>query len=239
MQAKPSTLAALLVVVVVVVVSLFGTCVVSATATREEAYLCDDTEMLKRYPGTAVERLRNVQERVRGLSTETLQGDWPDVRRKLLWAGGLRDLENAQPGKGYTGHAFNDYNHVDLTTMRMDVADEEHDGRIPGIARGNPLGEGIRIASTPDLGPGGSWSTCQNGAGEDPPHDVAHVQFQSAIAFKLVWCPPSFDSFVLVDDDGELLNRGKPSGNLPPLQHRRANYQVVEGSKYARACGSD
>ena len=32
--------------------------------------------------------------------------------------------------------------------------------------------------------------------------DVAHVQFRSRIAFKMVWCPPSFSSFVLVDDDG-------------------------------------
>ena len=40
---------------------------------------------------------------------------------------------------------------------------------------------------------------------QDPPQDVAHLQFKSRIAFKLVWCPPNFDKFVLVDDDGELV----------------------------------
>ena len=34
------------------------------------------------------------------------------------------------------------------------------------------------------------------GAGQD----VAHVQFRARIAFKLVWAPPDFNSFVLVDD---------------------------------------
>ena len=40
---------------------------------------------------------------------------------------------------------------------------------------------------------------------QDPPQDVAHLQFKSRIAFKLVWCPPNFEKFVLVDDDGELV----------------------------------
>jgi hypothetical protein len=34
---------------------------------------------------------------------------------------------------------------------------------------------------------------------------VAHLQFKARIAFKLVWCPPTFEKFVLVDDDGELV----------------------------------
>jgi hypothetical protein len=48
-------------------------------------------------------------------------------------------------------------------------------------------GEGIRIASLPELGPGGSWTTCMLGCHHDPPRDVAHVQFRSRVAFKLVW----------------------------------------------------
>ena len=49
-----------------------------------------DTE----YPGTAVQRLKAVHERVKSLSPEQLSGDWPEVRRKLLWAGTLQ----YQPG---------------------------------------------------------------------------------------------------------------------------------------------
>lgn len=56
-----------------------------------------------------------------------------------------------------------------------------------GIHRSNQLGPGIQIASLPELGPGGSWSTCMMGCNSDPPRDVAHLQFQSRIAFKLVW----------------------------------------------------
>jgi len=55
-------------------------------------------------------------------------------------------------------------------------------------------------------------STCTNGCHLTPPSDVAHIQFQSRIAFKLVWCPPEFASFVLVDDEGNLLKKGTPTG---------------------------
>ena len=51
------------------------------------------------YPGTAVERMNNVRARVATLSKEDLSGDWEDVRRKILWAGGLKDLPDAIPGK--------------------------------------------------------------------------------------------------------------------------------------------
>lgn len=48
------------------------------------------------YPGTAVERMKNVRARVAELAQSNgLNGHWEDVRRKLLWAGGLRDLPNA------------------------------------------------------------------------------------------------------------------------------------------------
>lgn len=45
-----------------------------------------DTE----YPGTAVQRLKSVHDRVNSLSAEQLNGDWSEVRRKLLWAGTLQ-----------------------------------------------------------------------------------------------------------------------------------------------------
>jgi hypothetical protein len=77
-----------------------------------------------------------------------------------------------------------------------------------------------RIASLPELGPGGSWSTCANGCNQDPPQDVAHIQFRSRIAFKLVWAPTeNFDTFVLVDDDGIELARGNPTGKLKESFH--------------------
>ena len=187
------------------------------------------------YPGTAVERMMNARARVKELTHEDLNGQWDDVRRRILWAGGLRDLPDAIPGQGYTGHSFNDFNHVDLTCMIDGASDNENDGSVKGIAIGNRLGNGIRVASLPELGPGGSWSTCILGCNRDPPQDVAHIQFRSRIAFKLVWVPnEKFDTFVLVDDDGEELARGKPTGSLPMLRERQANYAVVKGSKYAK-----
>jgi hypothetical protein len=117
------------------------------------------------------------------------------------------------------------------------VSDNENDGSVKGIALGNQLGNGIRIASLPELGPGGSWSTCALGCAKDPPQDVAHVQFRSRIAFKLVWVPQDdYRSFVLVDDSGKLLAHGKPlpGSDLPPIHERQLNYQIVAGSKYAK-----
>ena len=189
------------------------------------------------YPGTAAERLTNVRERLASLTSDDLNGSWPNVRRKVLWAGGLRDLPDAVPGQGYTGHSFNDFNHVDLTCMIDQASHNENDGSVQGIALGNRLGNGIRVASLPELGPGGSWSTCALGCNKDPPQDVAHIQFQARIAFKLVWVPnENFDTFVLVDDDGDLLAQGKPSGgDLPALRERQMNYRIVAGSKYAKA----
>lgn len=189
----------------------------------------------EKYPGTAVERMMNVRERAKSLSQEELCGEWEPVRQRLLWAAGLRHLPNAAPGMGYTGHAFNDNNHCDATTMLGEVShnlNEAGANQVKGIAIGNRLGSGIEIASLPELGPGGTWSTCTNGCHLDPPQDVAHVQFRSRIAFKLVWCPPKFDSFVLVDDEGLLLNKGSPTGKLPHLSERQHNFKLVQGSKY-------
>jgi len=191
------------------------------------------------YPGTAVERMLAVRDRVKKLAeTDVFNGRWEDVRKKILWCGGLKDLPDALPGQGYTGHSFNDFNHVDLTAMRDVESDNQNDGRVAGIAYGNPLGNGIRLASLPELGLGGSWSTCAMGCNKDPPVDVAHVQFRSRIAFKLVWVPnEQYDTFVLVDDDGDLLAKGTPSNGpegLPSLRERQQNFLIVKGSKYAR-----
>ena len=215
-------------------------------ASETECKASSDTELKPsqmfdpEYPGTAVERLKAVHERVREIASDgSLNRSWEEVRRCILWAGGLRDLPNAAPGQGYTGHSFNDWNHVDLTTMNDGTADSLNDGSVRGIAVGNLLGPGIRVSSIPELGPGGSWSTCAMGCNQEPPNDVAHIQFRSRIAFKLVWVPnEQYDTFVLVDDGGKLLARGKPSDGpdaLPHLRERMMNYKIMEGSKYASA----
>jgi hypothetical protein len=64
------------------------------------------------YPGTAVVRMNDIRNRVRSLTTADLSNVWEETRRKILWAGGLRDLPNSRPGAGYTGHSFNDYKYV-------------------------------------------------------------------------------------------------------------------------------
>ena len=83
------------------------------------------------YPGTAVERMLAVRDRVKELAkTDALNQRWEDVRKKILWCGGLRDLPNAVPGQGYTGHSFNDFNHVDLTAMKDTESDNKNEGRV-------------------------------------------------------------------------------------------------------------
>merc|ERR1712137_389609 len=84
---------------------------------------------------------------------------------------------------------------------------------VAGISTRNFLGAHITRNTLPiykgeeDTG---SWSTCTNGCHMTPPHDVAHVQFSARIAFKLVWCPPTYEKFVLVDDSGRLLKAETP-----------------------------
>ena len=74
------------------------------------------------------------------------------------------------------------------------------------------------------------------GCNRDPPQDVAHIHFTSRAAFYLVWVPnETFDTFVLVDDEGKLLATGTPSdgpGALPSLRERKYNYRIMAGSKY-------
>lgn len=184
------------------------------------------------YPGTAVQRMLNARTRAVSLTPRNLSTEWTIVRQKILWAAGLKDLQEVLPGQGYTGHAFNDWNHVDATCMLVSVIHNENEGKVEGIDQKNNLGRGIVAASITELGEGGTWSTCMLGCDVDPPQDVAHVQFRARIAFKLVWCPPTFSQFVLVDDNGDLLTWGQPTGQLPSLREREMNYRYVMNSKY-------
>jgi len=141
-------------------------------------------------------------------------------------------------GQGNTGHCFNDFNHVDATNMALDVSDNENRGQVAGMAFSNQLGPGIRVASLPELGPGGSWCTCALGGGLEPPKDVAHLQFKSTIAWKLVWVPGTaadYTRFVLVDDKGGQLATGVPSGHIPMFRERMHNYEMLKGGRYATA----
>ena len=200
----------------------------AVAATLVEPARADDA-----FPGTAEERRRAVAARIKELGVRAFAEPWPETRRNLLYAGGLKDAPQ-------TKLAFSDYNHCDLTCMAPAVMDESNaDGAVAGVSTSNKLGEAIRANSLADLGPGGSWATCMIGCASEPLRDVAHVQFKSRIAFKLVWTPGAQDSFrrfVLVDDEGVLLASGAPTGNdLPPLAERKKNFALVEGSKYARA----
>mmetsp|Transcript_11007 Transcript_11007/g.32883 ORF Transcript_11007/g.32883 Transcript_11007/m.32883 type:complete len:255 (-) Transcript_11007:132-896(-) len=195
------------------------------------------------YPGTATDRNVQVGRLAAAIPRSTLDGQWPRARSALLAACLLEDNETVMPGMGYTGHCFNDFNHVDCCTMAGSRAHNENNGQVDGIAYRNPLGHGIQAASIAFGEEGsGSWCTCQIGADRDPPRDVCHVQFGSAIGFKLVWCPghtaAPYTTFALVDDDGTLINSGTPNPvvGIPRLSERRGNFDAVRGSKYAAAC---
>lgn len=199
------------------------------------------------FPGTAVQRRTSVLERVANLTQIQLNGDWGDIRRSLLQSCGLADSRRAV-GRGRTTHCFADYNHVDCCAMQVAEAYNENEGRVAGMHQSNQLGPGITAASLEEHGSGGSWCTCHIGAGKTPPRDVCHVQFAAKISFKLVWCPgtstpPTFERYVVVDDDGELLATGIPDPDslepLPHLREREANYNVVASSKFAQACMTD
>ncbi|CEM02052.1 unnamed protein product [Vitrella brassicaformis CCMP3155] len=167
----------------------------------------------------------------------SLNGDFSEVRRQLVSACGLKNSYQ-------TGHCFGDYNHVDCCTMQMEYSTELNNNRVAGMHATNPLAHVINPNSIQDSSfadaQGGSWCTCHIGAGNNK-QDVCHIQFQSKIGFKLVWCGADYDLAILVDDDGVLINSGKPTGSLPPLSQRQANYRVVQGSlfdKCSEAAGS-
>merc|ERR1719247_3968639 len=188
------------------------------------SYEHDRMEVDPEYPGTSLERLRNIHMRLSSLKHSDLSGDWEEVRMKLLWAGGMRSLPRSGTS-AETSFAFNDDDHCDMTPM-LGLTVNGHSSMLG-------LGQ-IKRGSMEELGPGGSWVTRGRGCKLEPPEDAAHNIYKSRIAFKLVWCPPTFSSFVLVDDNGSLLQSGTPTGEeLPALSLRKANYKLVEGSKYA------
>jgi hypothetical protein len=53
------------------------------------------------YPGTAVQRLQSVHQRVKQLVSEDrlINRPWEEIRTELLWAGGLRNLQTVLPGQ--------------------------------------------------------------------------------------------------------------------------------------------
>jgi len=186
-----------------------------------------------KYPGTAVTRMNNIISNIKSLTPAELSVDWNSVRTNLLKAGGMR---NIQSGVGNDSHCFEDFNHCDLTPIRDSMFNQKNNGRVNNIDQTNSLGSSIVAASIPDPGPGGSWCTCMINCNTQPdPKDVAHVQFQSKIAFKLVWAPPNYTTFVLIDDSGNLLNYGTPTGNLPDYKSRKDNFSLTIGSKYSDA----
>ena len=71
----------------------------SGTSTNTNTDSNNKMEVDPEYPGTAVQRLKSVHARVATLTEEELSGDWEDVRRKILWAGGLKDLSDSIPGQ--------------------------------------------------------------------------------------------------------------------------------------------
>jgi hypothetical protein len=76
-------------------------CSLSSTTTRSYFVGAMSSEVSdSEYPGTAVERMLNIRDSVRGLKTSDLDVDWSSVRLSILTAGGLKDMRNARPGYG-------------------------------------------------------------------------------------------------------------------------------------------
>ena len=118
--------------------------------------------------------------------------------------------------------------------------DNENRGKVENIHQINYLGEVIKKCSINTenfVDNDGSWGTCMIGCNKNPPEDVAHLQFESKIAFKLIWLPPHYDKFVLVDDDGNILKNGENlDKNFPDKFQRKMNFEIVNGpsSKYTK-----
>jgi hypothetical protein len=138
------------------------------------------------YPGTAVKRMLAIRERVKSLTEQQLNGDWPSVRRHLLWAGGLKDFKGKSNGVGNTERAFSDFNHCDLVAVKEDFVGADSVATSRGMHIATTSSD-MSAASERELGPGGSWTTCMVGCNELCPSDSAHVAFKARIAFKLVW----------------------------------------------------
>lgn len=166
-------------------------------------------------PGTATDRVDAIRSRVAQVD---LSGRWDDVREELVQSCGLAVGD-------FTGHCFNDFNHVDCCAMKQGAVHRTNsESLVPGMHAVNHLGAHITGASDLSFGPGGSWCTCHLNS----PFDVCHKQFGASTAFKLVWCEGT-KLAALVDDSGNLLNWGTPTGGssrVPGYGGDRARFQA-------------
>ena len=188
----------------------------------------------KQYPGTSIKRLNIIHNNIRLLTLNDLKDTWNNIRPKLLNAGGLKNVYE-------TSHIFNDFNHCDLTPMKRNTFDNQNQGKVMNIHPTNYLGDVIKKCSINNdnifKDNDGSWGTCMIGCNQNPPQDVAHIQFKSKIAFKLIWLPPNYDEFVLVDDDGNILKKGINLDTKNPNKiERKKNFETAYSniSKYTR-----
>ena len=185
------------------------------------------------YEGTSEKRLKTIHKNLKSIPEKSLIDRWENIRIKLLNAGGLKILPETQ-------HIFNDFNHCDLTPMKKSTFENKNNDKVEGIDTVNYLGNVIRKCSINSDGftdNDGSWGTCMIGCNQNPPQDVAHLQFNSKIAFKLIWLPPNYDDFIIVDDNGNILKKGTNlDKNIPDKNQRIMNFQAVEGpiSKYTK-----
>ncbi len=86
----------------------------------------NNNEVDPEYPGTAVQRLKNVHLRVATLTEEDLSGDWVDVRRKILWAGGLKDLPDSIPGQVSTLNTLDTYDIISYVLKNVLIKIQNH-----------------------------------------------------------------------------------------------------------------
>ena len=146
--------------------------------------------------GTAEVRRQTAMDLAKSID---LNQPWAKVREDIVGACGLKVSSS-------TSHCFDDFNHVDCCTMVASNAfNTNADSAIMGMHAVNQLGAHISDGSIDSHGEGGSWCTCQL----QTPNDVCHRQFGARPAFKLVWCEGSRVA-ALMDDDGNVLNHGKP-----------------------------
>lgn len=178
-------------------------------------------------PGTADHRIDPIHS---ALSRIDIDGvSWRTLRMELVSICGLNNDSTE------TSHCFADWTHVDCCPIITSHAfNTNEEARIENMHRTNQLGPHIIRNSVP-IGSdrNGSWCTCSHGA----PMDVCHLQMGSAIAFKVLWCPFMADASasqyiaLLVDNDGNLLNYGRPR-DQPSSKTKRLNWNIVTNSKH-------
>lgn len=209
---------------------------------KRKAYIIDkdiwikyniDSKLLSNYDGTSSKRLQTIHRNLNKIPDESLIDNWETIRVKLLQAGGLKNVFETQ-------HILNDFNHCDITPMKKKTFEHINQNKVKGIDKVNYLGDLIRKCSI-NYGlfsdKDGTWGTCMIGCNQLPPQDVAHLQFNSKIAFKLIWLPPEYNNFIIVDDDGNLLKKGQNlNKDIPNKSERKLNFQTADSpnSKYTK-----